>query len=143
VPPPTIGALRRPRQRAKQPPADRHRPRKHVEALAAGDRVGDAPRRAFRPHQERHRIRIACGHRRRDIAGTHGDDGDRFVSASSVTLGGHYEVPTLKPDRDYVQYLLGASADFARVTGYVAASATSGRGEGNAYGVTLGVRVPL
>jgi outer membrane lipase/esterase len=72
-----------------------------------------------------------------------GHDGDRFVSASSVTLGGHYEVPTLKPDRDYVQYLLGASADFARVTGYVAASATSGRGEGNAYGVTLGVRVPL
>ena len=72
-----------------------------------------------------------------------GHDDDRFVSASSVTLGGHYAIPTLTPDRDYVQYLLGASADFARITGYAAASATSGRSEGNGYGVTLGVRVPL
>ena len=51
--------------------------------------------------------------------------------------------PTLKPDSNYVQYLLGASADFGRVTGYLAGPATSGRSDGNGYGVTLGMRVPL
>ena len=70
-------------------------------------------------------------------------DDPRFVSASSVTLGGRYSLPTLEPDGNYVQYLLGASADFGRVTGYVAGAATSGRSAGNDYGITLGVRVPL
>jgi len=65
------------------------------------------------------------------------------VSASSVTLGGTYSMPTIKPDNNYLQYMLGASADFGRVTGYVAGSATSGRSDGNGYGVTVGVRVPL
>ena len=69
--------------------------------------------------------------------------GDRFVSASSVTLGGNYAIPTLKPAASYAQYGVGASADFGRVTGFIAGSATSGRSEGNEYGVTLGVRVPL
>lgn len=70
-------------------------------------------------------------------------DDDRFVSASSVTLGGSYSMPTIKPDNNYLQYLLGASADFGRVTGYVAGSATSGRSDGNGYGITVGLRVPL
>ena len=70
-------------------------------------------------------------------------DDERFVSASSVTLGGTYSMPTIKPDNNYLQYLLGASADFGRVTGYVAGSATSGRSDGNGYGITVGVRVPL
>ncbi|HSC23240.1 MAG TPA: autotransporter domain-containing protein [Casimicrobiaceae bacterium] len=70
-------------------------------------------------------------------------DDTRFVSASSVTLGGQYAIPTIKPDRDYVSYLLGASSDFGRVTGYLTGFATSGRTDGNAYGVTVGVRVPL
>ena len=72
-----------------------------------------------------------------------GRDDPRFVSASSVTLGGHYSIPTLEADGNYVEYLLGASTDFGRVTGYVAGSATSGRSEGNDYGVTVGLRVPL
>jgi len=42
-----------------------------------------------------------------------------------------------------VEYLLGAAADFGRVTGYLVGTATSGRSEGNGYGVTIGVRVPL
>jgi outer membrane lipase/esterase len=70
-------------------------------------------------------------------------DDDRFVSASSVTLGGGYSVPTLKPDNSFVRYVLGASADFAKVTGYVVGEATSGRSTGNEYGVTVGIRVPL
>ena len=68
---------------------------------------------------------------------------DRFVSATPVTLNGTYSVQTIKPDDNYVSYVLGASADFGRVTGYLFGSATSGRGDGNAYGVTVGVRVPL
>jgi len=70
-------------------------------------------------------------------------DDDRFVSASSVTLGGSYSIPTLEPHGNDVRYLVGASADFGRVTGYVVGSTTSGRGDGNGYGVTVGVRVPL
>jgi len=70
-------------------------------------------------------------------------DDDRFVSASSVTLGGNYSIPALTPDGNYVRYIAGASADFGRVTGYLYGSATSGRSDGNGYGVTLGVRVPL
>ena len=71
------------------------------------------------------------------------EDDERFVSASSVTLGGNYSVPVIKPDNSYLQYLLGASADFGRITGYVVGSGTSGRSDGNGYGVTVGIRVPL
>ena len=49
----------------------------------------------------------------------------------------------IKPDSNYLKYLVGVSADFGRVTGYVTGSATSGRSDGNGYGVTVGVRVPL
>lgn len=70
-------------------------------------------------------------------------DDTRYVTASSVTLGGQYAIPTIKPDRDYVSYLLGASTEFGRVTGYLTGFATSGRSDGNAFGVTVGVRVPL
>jgi len=70
-------------------------------------------------------------------------DDERYISASSVTLGGHYSVQVLKPDSNYMEYLLGVSADFGRVTGYVAGSGTSGRSNGDGYGVTVGVRVPL
>lgn len=72
-----------------------------------------------------------------------GRNDDRFVSASSVTLGGDYSIPVLKPDSQYVRYVAGASTDFGRVTGYLVGSATSGRSDGNGYGVTVGVRVPL
>lgn len=71
------------------------------------------------------------------------EDDERFVSASSVTLGGGYSVQVIKPDRDYFQYLVGASADFGGVTGYVTGSATSGRSDGDGYGITVGVRVPF
>ena len=68
---------------------------------------------------------------------------DRFVSATPVGLAGIYSVPTIKPDDSYASYVLGASTDFGDVTGYLFGSATSGRSDGNAYGVTVGVRVPL
>jgi outer membrane lipase/esterase len=71
------------------------------------------------------------------------EDDDRFVSASAIGLSGTYSVPVIKPDSNYVQYLVGAAADFGRVTGYVTGAATSGRSDGNGYGVTVGIRVPL
>ncbi|HSC97709.1 MAG TPA: autotransporter domain-containing protein [Casimicrobiaceae bacterium] len=70
-------------------------------------------------------------------------DDDRSVQASSVTLGGSYSVSVIKPDRDYAQYLVGASADFSGFTGFLTGSGTSGRSDGDAYAVTVGVRVPF
>ncbi|MGA8031870.1 MAG: autotransporter domain-containing protein, partial [Casimicrobiaceae bacterium] len=70
-------------------------------------------------------------------------NGDRYVSATPVGLNGTYSVPTLKPDNNYVEYVLGASADFGNVTGFLTGSATSGNSSGNGYTVTLGLRVPM
>jgi outer membrane lipase/esterase len=70
-------------------------------------------------------------------------DDERFVSAALVGFNGSYSVPVIKPDDNYVRYVLGASADFGRVTGYLVGSATSSRSDGNGYGITLGLRVPL
>ncbi|HVN36414.1 MAG TPA: autotransporter domain-containing protein [Casimicrobiaceae bacterium] len=70
-------------------------------------------------------------------------NGDRSVSASSVTLGGWYSIPAAKPDNNYALFNLGASADFGGVTGFVYGSATAGKGDGNYYAITVGVRVPL
>jgi outer membrane lipase/esterase len=72
-----------------------------------------------------------------------GKDDDRFVSATPVGLDGTYSVPTIRPDDNYFRYLVGASADFGRVTGYLVGSGTAGRSDGNGYGITVGVRVPL
>jgi len=68
---------------------------------------------------------------------------DRSVSASSVTLGGWYSVPAPKPDNNYALFNLGASADFGGITGFVYGSATAGKGDGNYYAITVGIRAPL
>jgi outer membrane lipase/esterase len=74
----------------------------------------------------------------------HESDADaRSVTASPIGLAGSYSVPTLAPDDNYVRYLVGAATDFGRVTGFVTGSGTSGRGDGNGYAFTVGVRVPL
>jgi hypothetical protein len=67
----------------------------------------------------------------------------RYVTASSATLGGSYSVPAFKPDDNWGLFLLGASMDFGKVTGYISGSATAGKNDGEAYGITVGVRVPL
>jgi outer membrane lipase/esterase len=67
----------------------------------------------------------------------------RTVSASSVSLGGTYSMPVLAPDNSFLRYDIGASADFANVTGFLTASTTSGNSSGNGYTLTLGLRVPL
>jgi outer membrane lipase/esterase len=70
-------------------------------------------------------------------------DDERLVAASSVTLGGAYSVPVIRPDSNFLQYQVGVSAELGSVTGFVTGSATSGRSDGDGYGITLGVRVPL
>jgi outer membrane lipase/esterase len=70
-------------------------------------------------------------------------DSQQYVTASSSTLGGSYSVATYKPDGNWGLFLLGASMDFGKVTGFVSGSATAGKGNGDGYGITVGVRVPL
>ena len=68
---------------------------------------------------------------------------ERDVSASSVTLGGNYAMPAIKPDNNFLSYVIGASADFGRVTGFITGAGTSSKSDGNGYGVTVGVRIPM
>jgi outer membrane lipase/esterase len=67
----------------------------------------------------------------------------RSVTANPLGLAGSYSIPTLTPDDNWVNYVIGVGTDFGRVTGYVTAAGTSGRGDGNGYAVTVGVRAPL
>jgi outer membrane lipase/esterase len=70
-------------------------------------------------------------------------DQDRSVCASSVTLGGHYCLPTSKPDNSYALFNLGASTELGGITGFIAGSATAGRTDGNYWAITIGLRAPL
>jgi outer membrane lipase/esterase len=70
-------------------------------------------------------------------------DNERNVTASSNTLGGSYTVPAFKPDNNYALFNLGAATDFGGVTGYISGSGTAGKGDGNYWAVTVGLRMPL
>jgi len=70
-------------------------------------------------------------------------DDDRTVSATPIGLNTTYAMPVIKPDNSYANFVVGLASDFGRVTGYVTAQGTSGRNDGNGYGITLGVLVPL
>ena len=72
-----------------------------------------------------------------------GRDNQRFVSASPVALYGSYSIPGIQPDSNWINYVVGASADFGRVTGFITGSGTSSKSDGNGYAVTVGVRVPI
>jgi outer membrane lipase/esterase len=70
-------------------------------------------------------------------------DDVREVGASVFGVGGHFSVPSFTPDKDYALFSLGAAVDIGRVVGFVYGSATSGKGDGNDKGITVGIRVPL
>lgn len=70
-------------------------------------------------------------------------DKNRDITASSVTLGGSYTLPAPKPDNNYALFNVGAASDFGGVTGFISGSATAGRGDGNYWAVTVGVRMPI
>jgi outer membrane lipase/esterase len=65
------------------------------------------------------------------------------VTASSVTLGGGYTIPGVKPDNSYALFNVGASSDFGGVTGFITGSGTAGRGDGDYWAVTVGLRMPI
>ena len=68
---------------------------------------------------------------------------DRSVTASVHGTNGSFSMPAYTPDDSWGLFNLGAAADFGKVTGYLTGSATAGKGDGDAYGVTVGIRIPL
>jgi outer membrane lipase/esterase len=67
----------------------------------------------------------------------------RSISATPVDLGGTYTVGSYQPDNNWVLFNVGASMDFGKITGYIGASATAARSDGNGYSVTVGIKAPL
>ncbi|HEX4886168.1 MAG TPA: autotransporter domain-containing protein, partial [Casimicrobiaceae bacterium] len=77
-------------------------------------------------------------------------DDARDVSASPVGLGGTYTMALPKPDDNWALVNVGAamdigapSASFGRITGYLMATTTAGKSDGDSWGVTAGLRVPF
>jgi len=77
-------------------------------------------------------------------------DDVRSVSASPINAGGTFRTTLGRPDSNWALFAFGASMDFgqtttpgSRVSGYLMGTATAGKDDGESYGVTLGVRVPL
>jgi outer membrane lipase/esterase len=72
-----------------------------------------------------------------------GQADNRDVTASVYGMGGVFSIPAYKPDNSWGLFDLGVSTDFGKVTGYLTGSATAGKGDGDYYAVTVGLRVPL
>jgi outer membrane lipase/esterase len=77
-------------------------------------------------------------------------DDARDVAASPIGLGGTYAMTLPRPDSDWALVHVGAamdfgapSATFGKVTGFLAATATAGKDDGDSWGLTLGLRVPF
>ncbi len=72
------------------------------------------------------------------------------VTVSPATIGGSFSASTPNRDDNWALFSFGASMDFGSasatkgpVSGYLMGTATAGKGDGDAYSVTIGVRVPL
>jgi outer membrane lipase/esterase len=71
-------------------------------------------------------------------------DGDtRQVSAKSNSLNGVYVVPGFEQDDNWWLFDAGVSREFGKVTGFLSGNASAGKGDGDYWAVTLGIRVPL
>jgi outer membrane lipase/esterase len=77
-------------------------------------------------------------------------DDAREVTAGSANLGGRYVTTLPAPDDNWALLNVGASMDFGapsatfgKVTGFLMGTATAGKDDGDAWGVTIGLRVPL
>jgi outer membrane lipase/esterase len=68
---------------------------------------------------------------------------NREVAARSNTLNGTYVVPGFQQDDNWWLFDVGVSRDFGKVTGFLSGNASAGKGDGDYWAVTLGVRVPL
>jgi outer membrane lipase/esterase len=67
----------------------------------------------------------------------------RQVTAKSNSTNGWYTVPGFEQDDNWWLFDLGVSRDFGRVTGFVAGNASAGKGDGDYWAVTVGIRAPL
>lgn len=71
------------------------------------------------------------------------EDGERSVTATPLGMNTSYTVPGFKPDDNWLRYVVGASADFGGVTGFITGAGTGSKNDGNYYGITVGVRIPM
>lgn len=71
------------------------------------------------------------------------DNDERSVGAGVYGMAGRFSVPAFRPDDNWVQMSVGAAADFGRVTGYISASGTASKADGDGYAITVGLRIPL
>jgi len=72
-----------------------------------------------------------------------GQADERSITANVYGMTGSFRMPAYTPDNNWGLFSVGAAADFGRVTGFLTGSATAGKGDGDAYGVTVGIRIPL
>jgi outer membrane lipase/esterase len=68
---------------------------------------------------------------------------ERTVTASVYGMGGSFGLPAYTPDDSWGVFTLGAATEFGKVTGYLSGSATAGKGDGDTWAITVGLRVPL
>jgi outer membrane lipase/esterase len=71
------------------------------------------------------------------------DSDTRQVTAKPNGLNGTYVVPGFEQDDNWWLFDLGVSREFGNVTGFLSGNAAAGKGDGDFWGVTLGIRVPL
>jgi len=71
------------------------------------------------------------------------EDDARQVSASPIGLAGSFTVPGYRPDDNYGLFNAGVARDFGGVTGFIYGSGTTSKSDGDYWGVTIGIRVPL
>lgn len=72
-----------------------------------------------------------------------GQADERDVTASVYGMGGSFSMRAYKPDNSWALFNAGAATEFGKVTGYLTGSATAGKGDGNNWGLTVGLRMPL
>ncbi len=70
------------------------------------------------------------------------NNGERLVSATVPGVT-RFTIPAYHVDKDWALFDVGAAMDFGKFTGFIAGSATAGKSDGDSYGITIGVRVPL
>jgi outer membrane lipase/esterase len=68
---------------------------------------------------------------------------DRVVQARPNGLNGWYTVPAFQQDSNWALFDVGVSRDFGGVTGFIAGNASAGKGDGDYWAVTVGIRAPL
>jgi outer membrane lipase/esterase len=71
------------------------------------------------------------------------NDDVQQVTARPVGASTSYTVPGFQQDDNWWLFDVGVSRDFGKVTGFISGNATAGKGDGDFWAVTVGIRVPL